>query len=358
MATAMNRDHPLLGSLSAVVVVDDAAPDLAQLTALSEMMVQLAADTEIVLVATGVSSQVALGVAAIVDALPDVTSLFLPERLHRDTARLVGMAAALGDWVLLVAPTAAEIAVLPSLVERTCAGIEIVIGEPTTAEAVRGGVYSALARSYFWLFNALTDQQLRWPAPAMRLYSRAAALYVGSHPSGEMLLRSDSAIGGFPADRIPLPTDAAPPATQSTRSAIGHGLRSLVASSSAPLRLATAVAIVTGLLSLLYSLYVVIVYFVVSDVAAGWTTLSLQTAGMMFLLSIILGILSEYVIAIYHSLAPRGRHVVARELRSQRRRDLGRLNVVDADGAFRLGASPERGANDADPRKGDVTCGP
>jgi membrane protein implicated in regulation of membrane protease activity len=203
----------------------------------------------------------------------------------------------------------------------------------------------------------LTDQQLRWPAPATRLYSRAAARYISNHPSGEMLLRSDAAIGGFPADRILLPADAVPPTTRLTRSVIGRGLRSLVASSSAPLRLATAVAILTGLLSLLYSLYVVIVYFVVSDVAAGWTTLSLQTAGMMFLLSVMLAILSEYVIAIYHSLAPRRRHVVARELRSQRHRHSGRINVVDAEGAFHLGALPEQAGKSSGREEGCMPCG-
>ena len=338
----MNRITPKLASLSAIVVVGDVAPELAELTALSNMMARLAVDSEIVLVAGGAASHVALGIVQVVDALPDVTALFLPEPLHRDTARLIGMEAALGDWVLLVAPTVAEIAALPSLLERTRAGFEIVIGEPATTKPTQGRAYSALARGYFRLYGLVTGQRLRWRAPLARLYSRAAALYVSGHPSGEMLLRSDSAIGGFPADAVALPPGQTSSATQSTRSAIGRGLRALIASSAAPLRLATAVAVATGLLSVAYSLYIVVVYFVEPNVAAGWTTLSLQTAGMMLLLSVMLGLLSEYVIAIYQSLTPRRRHVVARELRSQRHRGDWRLNVVDAEGAFRLGAPSQR----------------
>lgn len=97
-------------------------------------------------------------------------------------------------------------------------------------------------------------------------------------------------------------------------------------------------AIAGGAFSVLYSLYAFAVYLVKQDVAAGWTTLSLQLATMMFVFSVVLLFLSEYVIQIHAASPPRSRRfLVVRELRSplSRRQDL--LNVVDGEGRFQLG---------------------
>jgi hypothetical protein len=65
--------------------------------------------------------------------------------------------------------------------------------------------------------------------------------------------------------------------------------------SSHPLRVLTYFGILAGLLNLVYAVYVVIVNLYSSDVAKGWTTLSLQSSIMFFILCIILAMLSEYI---------------------------------------------------------------
>jgi hypothetical protein len=118
---------------------------------------------------------------------------------------------------------------------------------------------------------------------------------------------------------------------------MGRGLRALVTTTSAPLRLASMLAISAGILSLLYSFYVVVVYFIKADVQAGWTTISLEISSMMFLFSIILTLISEYVLQIHSRLPTRRRYVIVRELRSSRTRRPRRLNLTAGDGQLKSG---------------------
>jgi TRAP-type mannitol/chloroaromatic compound transport system permease large subunit len=50
--------------------------------------------------------------------------------------------------------------------------------------------------------------------------------------------------------------------------------------------------------NLIYSIYVIAVGLLKSDVAPGWVTLSLQQSGMFFLLSLVLLVLGEYILQV------------------------------------------------------------
>jgi polyisoprenyl-phosphate glycosyltransferase len=83
----------------------------------------------------------------------------------------------------------------------------------------------------------------------------------------------------------------------------------------------------------------VLVYFFKPEVAAGWTTLSLQISGMMFIFSILFVFFAEYLIQLTSANPTRSRrHLVFREIRSRLSRRSRRLNVVDPAGNFKLGA--------------------
>jgi hypothetical protein len=198
-----------------------------------------------------------------------------------------------------------------------------------------------MARLYFRLYHALTGRAVLRPPPALRLYARPAALYIAGSAEGEMLLKTETIAGGFPAFVGRYPGLAAdPPRPRTWRDALAKGLHELLNASSLPLRLASFIALATGALSLLYSVYVVAVFLFKPDVLAGWTTLSLQISGMMFLFSLLFALMAEYVLGIYRGLAPRRRYVITRELRSPKRRHAARLNVVDEDGTFHIGMPP------------------
>ena len=335
--TGPDAAAPPLGSVSAVMVVDDAALDAEALAGWGEALAGLFTDVDLVVVANGVSSAVALALEALAADIPDLTVHFLAERIDHDTAHLVGLDTAIGDWVLLAEPGAARLGTLRALTEQVRAGYQIAIAVGD-APPVGDAVYGRLAALYFRLYHALTGRTVLRPPPVLRLYARAAALYIAGSPDGEMLLKTERVAGGFPAfvgRYAGLPADV--PRPRSWRATVSKGLHELLAASALPLRLASFIALATGALSLFYSVYVVGVYLFKADVLAGWTTLSLQISGMMFLFSLLFALMAEYVLGIYRGLAPRRRYVITRELRSPKRRHARRLNVVDEDGTFHLG---------------------
>ena len=65
--------------------------------------------------------------------------------------------------------------------------------------------------------------------------------------------------------------------------------------SSHPLRVLSYFGVIAGLLNVIYAIYVVLVNLSKDQVAEGWTTLSLQSSIMFFLLFSIMVVLSEYI---------------------------------------------------------------
>ena len=92
------------------------------------------------------------------------------------------------------------------------------------------------------------------------------------------------------------------------------------------MRLVTFLCLFGAGSNLIYSLYVILVKIWKSNVAPGWATLSLQQSGMFFLLSLVLLILSEYILHIVKSSEKPHYHILknllAREVTHQ-----AKLNV-------------------------------
>jgi len=332
---------PGLGSVSAVMVVDSTVPRAAALQAWGQGLAEMFSDTELVIIANGVSTEATLALEDLAHQIPDLTVHFLASAIDRDTAYLVGLDIALGDWVVLAQPRHERLRALRDLVARARAGYQVVsVVGPEPGHA--GLAYALVARLYFRLCAMLTGRAILRPSALMRLYSRAAARFITASTEGEMLLKVASVAGGFPSftSRDPgLDGDAEP--RRNWRDAVPKAIRELLSASTLPLRTASVLALLSGTLSLLYSVYVISVYLFKPDVLPGWTTLSLQISGMMFLFSMLFVLMSEYLLGIYRTLAPRRRYVVSRELRSGKRRHANRLNVVDQAGKFQLGMPDE-----------------
>ena len=329
------------GSVSVVIVVEETAPDAAALTSWGEALAALFNDTEFVLIANGVPSAVALALEALTANLPDITVHFLAERIDHDTAYLVGLDTAVGDWVLLTELHSDRLRALRDVIGRLAEGYQVAIAVGDESRE-HSPIYSVLARLYFRLYRLSTGRAVLVPPAALRLYARAVALYIAGSSEGEMLIKAGTIAGGFPAVILRYPgLTADPPRWRGLRGSIAKGVHELLSASALPLRMASLVALATGVLSLLYSLYVVGVYMLKPDVLQGWTTLSLQISGMMFLFSLLFALMAEYVLGIYRGISPRRRYVIVRELRSRSQRQPDRLNVVDGSGVFRLGMPVE-----------------
>jgi hypothetical protein len=327
-------------SITAILVVEDDPPTRETLSRLSDLLASLAADSEILVLANGVSAATTVALRGHADHLCDLTVHFLAERIDRDTATLVGIDHSLGDWVWILSDPEHNIAHLPRAFAAAGA-YDIVFAGTPSLDAVPFG-YRILARAFFLAYRAVTGTVVDWPAPRIRIYSRAAARYLTSRLDGEIQLRSLDVSGAFPGTRLGLPDlEESRPRLPAPTVAMRKAFRALLNASSLPLRATIGVSVLGAAFACLTSIYAVSVYLVRDDVAPGWTTLSLQLSGMMFIFALMFGLTAEYVLRLYRVSQPRRKLSIVREMRSPHRRDAGRLNVVSGDGSYRLGAPPD-----------------
>lgn len=318
---------------------DEAEATIAALPQLQSALAANFSDSEIIVVVCGVSDAASLALVAAVDRTPDLSAHFLAHGVDHNVARLIGMEIAIGDWLLLLTPSRAEIDAIPAMFAAAAEGFDSVVARG--GGGVRPGLYALLERGYNQLYRTLHGVRITSEVQVLRILSRAAGLYLVNSPAGEMLLKSAELAPGFPARAIDLPVLPAPRAQPRTiGEALSKGTSLLMTTGISPLRYVTVAALLAGVLGFFYSLYVVAIYLFKDDVQPGWTTLSLQVSAFMVLFSLMFAMLAEYVVQLHAASRPRRRAAVVRELRSPITRRGTRLNVVDDAGQFRVGAPP------------------
>ena len=333
---------PMLTSITVVTVVNDVVVSQASFAAYIAVLEQHAVDFDFVLVANSVDTEAALQLKTLVAQVPDTTIVFLGEPVHDDLARLVGIDHAVGDHVLFCDMLFDAPAALPPLLAELAHGYDLVVAEsPANPMPGRPLPSRLLVGLYARVYTAMTTVQLDLDPTGLRVMSRSAALFLAGRANAELLMRAKSLGRGFPAISLSVMRDPPPlgvARTRLRRHTWSKGVGMLLSVSTLPLRGASYGALLGGVLSVLYSVYVFAVYLFKPDVAAGWTTISLQLAVMMFIFSMVLLFIGEYVLQIHSASPPRGRrYLVLRELRSPLSRRSRRLNIVDAEGRFQLG---------------------
>lgn len=330
---------PLLPSVSVIIVARERCPPLTIISQLPDHLERLFAEFEFVIVANEADEAVALQLKELVEHLPDSLAVFLGERVHDDVARLIGIDHAVSDYVLFVTPTLGEVASLPPLIEPLRSGSDLVIGRsPRVVE--RGAIRRGLFLLFQALFRLAAGKVFEDQPTAFRILSRAAALYVATRRDGEVLMRARTLGSGFPAAEVIVSSELERARKKpSLLGDLGRAARLIATGSTTLLRASSYIAVAGGVASAIYAAYVILIYFFYSDVQPGWTTLSLQLSGMLLLFSIQFLLLSEHVmqLAADRGASPR-HHLVIREVRSPRSRRISRLNVVDHQGRFELGA--------------------
>ena len=193
---------PRHSSITAVLCVDETCPSLELLRHLERTLIESFRDTEIVIIAAAPPDTVALALKHMVGTLPDISVHFLAHACDPDTQRLIGLDRALGDWVLCLTPTAAEIDSLAPLFSRIDEGYDVIVSESAPPPSERLSSYRFLERRFFGLLDRMVGSQINPGTSSVRLYSRAAALEIANSINGEILLRSNTLPGGFPTHTI------------------------------------------------------------------------------------------------------------------------------------------------------------
>ncbi|MEY4616736.1 MAG: hypothetical protein RJB66_1696 [Pseudomonadota bacterium] len=284
--------------LSVVLVVRNSEallrPMLAEVGQLVEPLVQ---DYEIVVVdnaSTDASVEVLKDLTK-ENGLPNLQIYALTKEVDTDTASWVGLENALGDLVVVLDPFRDSIRLLPTMLDSSASGRDVVFAKNTIQE--QNGLMYNLCQSLFnVLYRWASGLNLAAEAPQYRIVSRRVINYILQHSMPALAYKYLPATGGFSKQYIQYEFVADTKKEKNLFDSIERGIKLLVSTTRGPMRIVTGLSLFGAISNLCYSVYVLGVAFFKTNIAPGWVTLSLQQSGMFFLISMVLLVLGEYIL--------------------------------------------------------------
>lgn len=261
--------------------------------------------------------------------LANLQVFVLTKEVDTDTASWVGLENALGDFVACIDPMLDDIAFLPAMLDKAAGGADVVFAHNEGA-APQGLAYRFASAVFNGLYARLNGLHLATEAPQYRVLNKKVVNFLLRHRQPSLTYRHLPATAGFV--RANLRYSAAPRLVPDKQllSSIDRGMRMLVSTTRAPMRIVTVLSLFGAVANLLYSVFVVAVGLFKADVAPGWVSLSLQQSGMFFLISLVLLVLGEYLLQMA-SLSNEGPlYYVGQELTSARITRREKLNIEEA----------------------------
>lgn len=259
---------------------------------------------------------------------PNLQIYALTKEVDSDTASWVGLENALGDFVAVIDPLLDDIDFLPNMLDKAVAGADVVFAN-NLQKPRQSLPYRAANAVFNFLYKTFNGVNLAKDAPQYRLLNKRVINFILQHPQPTLTYRHLPATGGF--CRINMEYSSAPRAPRKKKlwESIDRGMRLLVSTTQAPMRLVTSLSLFGAASNVFYSIYILAVALFRNDVAPGWVSLSLQQSGMFFLISIVLLVLGEYMLNMA-SLSNEGPlYHVGQEFTSTRMTHREKLNIED-----------------------------
>lgn len=271
---------------------------------------------EIVLADDGSTDGTITAIQPLLKQIQRIRYMLLSKPFGREVALTAGIESAIGDYVVTLDPRTDPCDLIPAMIDccRKTGGI------------VHGMAENQLKRRFFreWCGDFFRNYcrkhlgvDIKRGVSDFRVMSRQAVNALLQVREQSRYLRVLTLTLGYQHEFFPYQIrnreDYRPTPWHSE---VVTAVNLLAANTRHPLRIVTAVGVLGALLNLSYALYVVVVYMLRPTVAEGWTTLSLQSSGMFFLICLILAVLSEYVGAILGEVRTRPLYFIAQELNS------------------------------------------
>jgi len=317
--------------LSVVFVVRNQARDLeAILKDAAVVMADLVSDYELIVVdnASDDDSVAVLKRLAGEQGLPNLQVYALTKEVDSDTASWVGLENALGDFVAVVDPLMDDIGFLPTMLDKAASGADVVFAS-NLQKPTQSWAYKTCLGAFNALYKWSNGVHLAKDAPQYRLLSKRVINFMLQHPMPALTYRYLPATGGFARANLSYSAPPKAPQTKRLSHSIDRGIRLLVSTTKAPMRLVTALSLFGAVSNLIYSIYVIAIGLLKADVAPGWVTLSLQQSGMFFLISLVLLVLGEYILQMARLSNEGPLYHVAQEFTSSVMTRRQKLNIED-----------------------------
>ena len=289
-------DFPLF--LSLVLVVRNQSSELESIVRqMTTSISPLVSDYELVIVDNASEDDTVAVLRKLTgeQGFPNLQVYALTKEVDSDTATWVGLENALGDFVAVIDPLADDIHFLPTMLDRAVSGADVVFAM-NEQKHQQGMVY----RCCFWVFRKLYQWfngiDLAREAPHYRVISKRVVNFILQHPTPALTYRHLPATAGFSKANLIYSARSKVLKKNRLGESIDLGMRLMVATTHGPMRLVTLLSLFGAVANVVYSIYVIVIAIAKEDVAPGWVTLSLQQSGMFFLISLVLLMLSEYIL--------------------------------------------------------------
>jgi len=326
----MMTQFPLF--LSLVITTHNQADHIqALLIEINRTLDELVSDYEIIIVDNASNDDSLLRLKALTgtEGLPNLQVYALTKEVDDDTASWVGLENALGDFVAVLDPLNDDVNFLRDMLDEAVSGADVVFAHNKQKPA-QSFAYRAAYLLFNMLYQWFSGIHLATEAPHYRVLSKCVVNFILQHPQPAITYRHLPATGGF--SRVNLSYSARPKLSRTKRlgESVDRGMRLLVSTTRAPMRLVTSLSLFGAVANLVYSAYVVAVAFLKVDVAPGWISLSLQQSGMFFLISLVLLVLGEYILNMVSLQNEGPLYHVGQEFTSARMTRREKLNVEES----------------------------
>ena len=317
--------------LSVVLVVRNQSDELrAIIEQMTTAVASLVSDYELIIVdnASDDDSVAVLKQLTGERGFPNLQIYALTKEVDADTASWAGLENALGDFMAVIDPLTDDLQFLPTMLDQVVSGADVVFAV-NTQKSRQSLAYRSCAWAFKTLYQWFNGLDMAREAPPYRIISKRVVNFILQHPTPALIYRHLPATAGF--SKANLSYSAPPKAHRKKRlgESIDHGMRLMVATTRGPMRLMTLLSLFGAVANLVYSGYVIIIAIAKENVAPGWVTLSLQQSGMFFLFSLVLLMLSEYILHMARLSQEGPPYHVAQEFTSAVMTRRQRLNIED-----------------------------
>ena len=256
----------------------------------------------------------------------------LPRSRGGAIALTAGLDHAIGDFTIVLDVRQDPPDLIPELVAAAAEGADIVYALPRE-RASGHGLYNTAVRFFLWFLARMNDVDIPLAMSSYRLFSRSVLNYMLESTDRHRTLAIAPALSGYDYatvdyDREPRASSAAGGGPALRREALYKALNLMFSTSVKPLRIVTVMSLGISVLAFFYAFYVILTVVFMSDVAAGWASISLQVSGLFFLVCIILAVMSEYLLQVLETTGRRPLYHIAKQSHSARMDYEQDLNVV------------------------------
>jgi hypothetical protein len=280
--------------VSVVMITDQSTVGVAEeLKELHKLVQPRYSNYEIILVDSQLPPAEMQKVVPLLKKIPCVRVLLLSQPYTKDVCVFAGLETAIGDVVVVRSPSD-PLSLIPTFADEAHR-VDVVFGV-SDKKFRRGFLNLYGARAFYWYNRRFLRISIPENSTYFMAFSRRAVNALTRSRRFARHIRYLARQIGYQSKEIRYtPTGDFLQAKKSIKELLVSALELATNYSKHPMRFLAWLGFAAALVNLLYAGYVIAVNLVKSRVAEGWTTLSLQSAGMFFLLFAILAVLCEYI---------------------------------------------------------------